>query len=142
VAPGAYDLSGPQALTFAEAASVLAERTGRPVAHVDLPVEQWVAGAAANGLPVEYAGMLGGLFGLIRDGHDAHVSDGVQRALGRPATSFADWAAREVHPAARDTPGRRARLCQAATSTRSAASARSRSRAAAVVCSTCSGRGP
>ena len=100
VAPGAYDLSGPQALTFAEAAAVLSGRTGRPVVHVDLPVEQWVSGAAENGLPVEYAGMLGRLFGLIRDGHDAHLSDGVERALGRPATSFADWAAREVHPAA------------------------------------------
>lgn len=98
--PGAYDLSEPQALTFAEAAGVLAERTGRPVAHVDVPVDQWVAGAADNGLPVEYADMLGGLFGRIRDGSDAHLSDGVQATLGRPATSFADWAAREVHPAA------------------------------------------
>ncbi len=94
--PGDYDLSGPAALTFGEAAQVLGERTGRPVAHVDVPVEQWVQGAQANGLPPEYAGMLGALFGLIRDGHDAHLSDGVQRALGRPATSFQDWAAREV----------------------------------------------
>ena len=100
VAPGAYDLSGPQALTFAEAAAVLSVRTGRPVVHVDLPVEQWVAGAADNGLPAAYAGMLGALFGLIRDGSDAHLSDGVERALGRPATSFADWAAREVRPLA------------------------------------------
>ena len=100
VPAGAYDLSGPEALTFADAAALLAERTGRPVQHVDLPVEQWAAGATGNGLPAEYAGMLGGLFGLIRDGHDAHLSDGVQRALGRPATSFAAWAAREVHPAA------------------------------------------
>lgn len=41
--------------------------------------------------------VVGALFGLIRDGHDAHLSDGVQRALGRPATGFEDWAAREVH---------------------------------------------
>lgn len=100
LAPGAYELSGPQALTFAEAAAVLAERTGRPVRHVDLPVEQWVAGAAGNGLPVEYAGQLGALLGLIRDGADAHLSDGVSTALGRPPTSFADWAAREVVRAA------------------------------------------
>ena len=99
-APGAYDLSGPQALTFAEAAEVLSEHAGRPVQHVDVPVEEWVAGAAANGLPVEYAGILGGLFGLIRDGRDAHLSDGVERALGRPATSLAVWAAREVRPSA------------------------------------------
>ena len=91
-----YELSGPAALTFAEAADVLSARLGRPVRHVDLPVEQWVAGAAANGLPADYAGMLGGLFDVIRGGHDAHTSTGVQDALGRPPTSFAAWAEREV----------------------------------------------
>lgn len=99
-AAGAYDLSGPQALTFSEAAAILSGRTGRPVVHVDLPVDQWVTGAVANGIPAPYADTLGHLFGLIRDGSDAAVSDGVQRALGRPATTFADWAAREVHPRA------------------------------------------
>jgi len=94
--PGDYDLSGPAALTFGEAAHVLGEHTGRRVTHVDLPVDEWVQGAQANGLPPEYAVMLGALFGLIRDGHDAYLSDGVQRALGRSATSFEDWAAREV----------------------------------------------
>jgi len=93
---GAYDLSGPRALSFGEAAAVLSQHAGREVRHVDLPVEAWKAGAAENGLPAEYAEMLGMLFTLIRDGHDAQVSDGVQRALGRPATSFEDWAAREA----------------------------------------------
>ena len=91
-APGAYDLSGPAALTLGEAAEVLGDRTGRPVRHVDLPVEQWVRGAQGNGLPAEYAAMLGAPFALIRSGRDAHLSDGVQAALGRPATRFEDWA--------------------------------------------------
>ncbi len=43
--------------------------------------------------------MLGGLFTRIRDGHDAHLSTGVQDALGRPPSSLADWAAREALPA-------------------------------------------
>ncbi len=99
--PGAYDVSGPRALTFAEAADVLSAHAGRTVTHVDLPVEEWVAGAAANGLPEAYAGMLGALFGVIRDGHDAALSDGVHRATGRAATSFEDWAAREAGALAR-----------------------------------------
>ena len=93
---GAYDLSGPRALSFAEAAAVLSPHAGREVRHVDLPVEEWVNAAAANGLPADYAGMLGVIFTLIKDGHDAGLSDGVSRALGRPATSFEDWAAREA----------------------------------------------
>ncbi len=93
---GAYDLSGPRALSFTEAAAVLSPHVGREVRHVDLPVEEWVKGAAANGLPADYAGMLGGIFTLIKDGHDADLSDGVQRALRRPATAFEDWATREA----------------------------------------------
>ncbi len=93
---GAYDLSGPRALSFGDAAAVLSTHAGREVRHVDLPVDEWVAGAVANGLPADYAGMLGAIFALIKDGNDAEVSDGVHRALGRPATSFEDWAAREA----------------------------------------------
>lgn len=93
---GAYDISGPRALTLSEVAEVLSPYAGRPVKHVDPPAAEWVAGAAANGLPTDYAEMLAALFTLIRDGHDAQLSDGVQRALGRPATSFEDWAAREA----------------------------------------------
>lgn len=92
----AYDLSGPRALSFADAAAVLSLHAGREVRHVDLPAGDWVSGAVGNGLPADYAAMLGALFTLIRDGHDAEVSDGVLRALGRPATSFEDWAAREA----------------------------------------------
>ena len=93
-----YELSGPEALTFPEAATILSTHVGHPVRHVDLPVAEWVAGAEANGLPAAYAGMLGGLFDVIRDGHEARLSTGVQDALGRPATRFADWAQREVRP--------------------------------------------
>ena len=92
----AYDLSGPAALTFTEAADVLAGHVGRPVRHVDVPLDQWLAGAAQSGLPQDYAGMLGMLFGLIAAGQDAHLSTGVQDALGRPPTSFQEWADREV----------------------------------------------
>ncbi len=93
---GAYDLSGPEALSFADAAEVLSPYAGRTVQHVDLPVQDWTAAAVGSGLPPAYAGMLAFLFTLVRDGHDAHLSDGVQRALGRPATTFQDWAAREA----------------------------------------------
>jgi uncharacterized protein YbjT (DUF2867 family) len=91
-----YELSGPRALTLAETAAVLAPYAGRDVRHVDLPVEQWVEGAAAGGLPRDYAQMLGGLFEVIRAGHEAPLSDGVQQALGREPVSYEDWAAREA----------------------------------------------
>lgn len=93
---GAYDISGPRALSFGEAAEVLSRHAGREVRHVDTSPSDWLAGAIANGTPADYAQMIGTLLTLIREGHDADLSDGVQRALGRPATSFVDWAAREA----------------------------------------------
>jgi uncharacterized protein YbjT (DUF2867 family) len=99
-----YDLSGPAALTMAEAAQVLSSRLGRRVEHVDPPLEQWTAGAVKNGLPAEYAGMLGALFSRIASGDDAQLSTGVQDALGRPPGSFQEWADRELAaPAGRRT---------------------------------------
>jgi uncharacterized protein YbjT (DUF2867 family) len=93
-----YELSGPEALTFAEVAAVLSKHVGHEVRHVDLTLTEWTAGAEGNGLPAAYARMLGTLFSVIRDGHDAHLSTGVQDALGRPPTSLSEWA----HRAAED----------------------------------------
>ncbi len=50
-AGAAYALSGPEALTFEQVAERIAAAAGRPVRHVDPPVEQWVAGAAEGGHP-------------------------------------------------------------------------------------------
>lgn len=93
---GTYDLSGPRALSFGEAADVLSRYAGRAVKHVDLPTDEWLRGAVDSGIPADYADLLATLFTLIRDGYDAGLSDGVQQVLGRPATSFEDWAAREA----------------------------------------------
>ena len=91
-----YDLSGPEALSFGEVAHILTPYAGREVKHVDLPASDWSVGAIQNGLPADYAAMLAMLFTLIREGLDAEVSSGVRAALGRPATSVQDWAAREA----------------------------------------------
>lgn len=88
-----YTLTGPAALTFAEVAALLSEATGRPVRHVDPPVEEWVAASVADGVPAGYAGMLAGLLGIVRDGGGAAISGDVERVLGRPPRSFAQYAA-------------------------------------------------
>jgi uncharacterized protein YbjT (DUF2867 family) len=92
----AYDLSGPRALSFAEVAEVISDVTGRQVRHVDPGEEAWKAGAIEAGLPPAYADLLAVLFGIIRDGHDAMLSGGVQAVLGREPGSFEAWAKREA----------------------------------------------
>ncbi len=89
----AYDLSGPEALTFEQAAKLLGEARGRDLRFVDADPQEWVAATVAAGVPQDYAAFLGVLLGLVRDGDDAHLSDGVQQVLGREPRDFATWAA-------------------------------------------------
>ncbi len=82
-AGAAYELTGPEALTHADLAALLAEATGRPVRYVDVPRDTWVAAAAGAGLPRDYAEMLAALFDGIRAGQGAAPGDGVFAATGR-----------------------------------------------------------
>ena len=44
----------------------------------------------AAGVPAPEAEPLGQLFAEVRDGRNEHLSDGVERGLGRPPRAFAD----------------------------------------------------
>ncbi|MEU0490435.1 NmrA family transcriptional regulator [Nocardiopsis sp. NPDC006139] len=87
-----YELTGPEAVTFAEAVRVVGEVSGRDVRFLEVPPEEFVAAMAAAGAPEELAHGLVGLLEEILDGRNAEPADGVERALGRPATPFADYA--------------------------------------------------
>lgn len=91
-----YELSGPAALTFAELVALLAEASGRPLRYTPLPVPQWVDEAIAAGLPTEVASMFAGLLDRIAQGHDAHLSDGVRRALDREPADALSYARRAL----------------------------------------------
>lgn len=89
-----YELTGPRLLTFHDVAAVLSRATGRDITYVDVPAAEYAALATGAGVPAQEATMLADLFAHIFDGHNASVADGVVEALGRPATAFADFAAR------------------------------------------------
>lgn len=83
-----YELTGPRLLSFAEAAAELSAATGREIRFTAVTVEQYREVLAEVGLPGEFAD----LFAMVLDGRNAHLADGVQRALGRPPRDFADYA--------------------------------------------------
>ena len=90
----AYALTGPAALTFAEAAKTIGEVVGRTIAHRPIPSTELLTILQSAGLPVDYAAMVVRDQEAIRDGSGAVVTDDVARVTGRPATTFADYAAR------------------------------------------------
>jgi uncharacterized protein YbjT (DUF2867 family) len=87
-----YELTGPRLLTFAEAIDEISRATGRRIRYAPLSIEEFAAAAAEQDMPGEVIELLGYLFGEVLDGRNAHVTDGVQRALGRMPRDFADFA--------------------------------------------------
>jgi hypothetical protein len=55
-------------------------------------IEEHAAAAAEQGVPADVIELLTYLFSEVLDGRNAHVTDGVQRALGREPRDFRDFA--------------------------------------------------
>ncbi|WP_160050910.1 MULTISPECIES: NAD-dependent epimerase/dehydratase family protein [unclassified Nocardiopsis] len=89
-----YVLTGPASVTFTEATRLIGEAAGRAVGYQEVSAEEFVSWAAAAGLPEDDARGLAALLGQILDGRNVEPADGVERALGRPATAFAEYVRR------------------------------------------------
>ena len=87
-----YEVTGPRLMTFAEVAAELTAATGRPIEYVQVPHDAFVGGAREAGAPKDVVWMLDYLFSTVLDGRNAHLTDGVQRALGREPNDFAAYA--------------------------------------------------
>lgn len=87
-----YELTGPRTLTFAEAAAEIAEATGRPIQYTQLEQETFDAALRDMGAPEDIISLLRYLFTTVLDGRNSWLTDGVQRALGRPPRDFRDYA--------------------------------------------------
>lgn len=88
-----YDLTGPEAITFAAAVEKIALATGRPVELVRLTPEEYRETLLSQGVPEEVVTDLNGMFEGMRNGLLATPTDDVSRLLGRPATCFDAYAA-------------------------------------------------
>lgn len=98
-----YDVTGPEALSYADVAARLTAALGRPVSYAGAPddaVRQALLGA---GLSEWFAGALVGLYQDYRrsgtDGYAARVAGTVRQLTGRPARTLDNLLA-EIAPAA------------------------------------------
>jgi len=87
-----YEVTGPRLLTFAEAVAEIAKATGREIRYAPVSADQYASALLEYGLPSDFVTPLVELFTAVLDGRNSRVMDGVQRALGRPARDFADFA--------------------------------------------------
>jgi uncharacterized protein YbjT (DUF2867 family) len=87
-----YEVTGPRLLTFAQAVEQIAQASGRPIRFVQVSVEEYAAALVELGVPGPFVELVTYLFSEVLDGRNAHLTDGVQRALGRAPRDFNAYA--------------------------------------------------
>jgi uncharacterized protein YbjT (DUF2867 family) len=86
-----YEVTGPRALTFAEAVSEIAAVVGRPIRYMEISPGEFATGLRQAGVPDDVVALLEELFTVVLDGRNSQVMRGVEEALGRPARDFTDY---------------------------------------------------
>jgi uncharacterized protein YbjT (DUF2867 family) len=88
----AFNLTGPAALGYADAAAILSSAIGRPVAYTPIDDAAFIDMLAGAGVPRDYAAFLASIFHPVREGWTATVTDAVPVLTGHPARSVEDYA--------------------------------------------------
>jgi uncharacterized protein YbjT (DUF2867 family) len=91
-----YPLTGPQALTMTEVAAKLSAATGKTIRYVNVAPEAAKQAQLAAGMPPYLADALFELFAERRNGKEAKVWPDAAALLGRPPTSFDEFAGRNA----------------------------------------------
>ena len=89
-----YALTGPDAMSVADAAHVITAITGQPVKHRNIDRQTWIKASIAAGIPADYSDMLALLTDTVASGHGSRPTNDVERVTGASPTSFADYVRR------------------------------------------------
>ncbi len=87
-----YEVTGPRLLTFADAVQEIGLASGRELRFEQIPSRAFLEGLDQAGLPSEQIELLDYLFTSVLDGRNESMTDGVSRALGRPARDIRHYA--------------------------------------------------
>jgi uncharacterized protein YbjT (DUF2867 family) len=89
-----YNLTGPEALGYGEAAGVLSAVAGIKVAYHAISEEEMLQGARNKGMPEHAAKYIALLFSVVRKGLTAAVTRDVHSVTGKDPISFAEFVQR------------------------------------------------
>ncbi|MBB4063022.1 SDR family oxidoreductase [Gellertiella hungarica] len=88
----AFNLTGPEALSYGEAAAILSDVVGKPIAYQPVDDAAFVALLTGAGVPADYANFLAAIFHPVREGWTAGVSGDVEKLTGKPARTLRTYA--------------------------------------------------
>ncbi len=92
----AYPITGPEALTVAQAAAAISEVSGSQISHTSPAQDQWVIAIFATGVPPQYGPVLRRLTDTVAAGNGARPNNVVKEVTGREPTTFAEFAERNA----------------------------------------------
>lgn len=89
-----YELTGPRALTFAEAVELISRASGRPLTYRRVSPEEYAATLVAEGLSDDDAHHVAEMFVLMERGLISSTTDGLATLLGREPRTFEEYVVR------------------------------------------------
>ncbi|GGX66379.1 NAD(P)H-binding protein [Streptomyces minutiscleroticus] len=89
-----YELTGPRALTFAEAVELISRASGLPMTYRQIPSAEYAATLVKEGWAEDDAHHVAEMFVLMERGVIAEATDGVATVLGRAPRTFEDYVVR------------------------------------------------
>lgn len=87
----AFNLTGPEALSYAESAAKISAALAKPVQYQAMEDSAFIDMLVGVGVAVDYAEFLTSIFYPVRQGWTAEVSDAVQVLTGKPARSLDNY---------------------------------------------------
>jgi uncharacterized protein YbjT (DUF2867 family) len=88
----AFNLTGPEALGYGEAAAILSRVTGKAIAYTPMDDDAFVGILTGAAVPEPYARFLASLFHPVREGWTAGVTGDVETLTGHAPRSLATYA--------------------------------------------------
>ena len=86
-----YEVTGPQALSFAQCIKQISDALGRHIKYTHIPVEAYINALRETGAPEDLQWLLHELFTVVFDGRNCKPTSGIEQALGRPPTDFKSY---------------------------------------------------
>lgn len=88
----AFNLTGPEALSYTDAATILSGILGKQISYEAISDNAFVGILTGAGVPADYATFLASIFYPVREGWTASVTGDVETLVGHPPRSLATYA--------------------------------------------------
>lgn len=86
-----YTIGNTESYTLQDAATILQDITGKPIAYVNPTVEEYTAALTQAGVPVAYIGIFAGFSEAIKQGEFETTSTDLEKLLGRKPATLRDY---------------------------------------------------